>query len=272
MIVLRLLTAAMLLLTLAPAARAEQRGSGWVSPGPSADAPEAIRAALLEVDRLHDTREQGSNGDKGTELLRGLAKTSPESFDVNWRIARALFWASEAMTDKDRRRTLATEGWDAGKKALAVKPKSADALYWTSLCVGSYSQSIGILTALREGVEAKFRDPLVAVSKSDPKIDHGGVWNALGRYKFELPWPKKDLAESVTYLRRALEINPQNLRARVYLAESLEDRDDDGDVEEAKRLLKEVLAAPAARYDPAEELRAKAFARAAATRLKWDLK
>ena len=39
-----------------------------------------------------------------------------------------------------------------------------------------------------------------------------------------------------------------NLRARVYLAETLQKRDRDGDVEEAKRLLKEVLDAPVGRY------------------------
>jgi len=53
--------------------------------------------------------------------------------------------------------------------------------------------------------------------------------------------------------------NPHNLRARVYLADTLAH---DKRAAEAKRLLEEVAAAPIGKYDAPEERRAKALATA----------
>ena len=247
-------------------------GSGWRAPPPASEAPEALRDALVEADRLYDGRAK-DKGEKALETLRALAKDHPESWDVQWRLARAAFWVSEGLpaSAKTERRALAQEGWKAGEKAQTLRTDAPEGPYFMALCIGEYSHSIGVLTALKEGIEAKFRDPLLAVSKKAPKVDHGGVWNALGRYKFELPWPKQDLDASISFLRKALEVNPDNLRARVFLAESLEDRDDGEDVAEAKKLLVEVAKAPGGRYDAPEEERSKTLARALAKRLGWSI-
>jgi len=260
---------ALAVLSVALPALAEKRGSGWVAPAPAAEATEALKATLAEADRLYDTRHESGNDAKALELLRAAGKENPASFDVQWRLARACFWTAETIgaKDQDKRRAVAKEGWEAGKRAVAAKPKAADGHYWLSLNVGEYSHSVGIITALTEGIEDKFRDPLVQAEKLDPSLDHGGVFNALGRYKFELPWPKRDLKASVEYLRKSVQVNPQNLRGRAYLADALWDRDDDGDRAEAKKLLDEVDAAPSGRYDAPEELRAKSIAKAIRARI-----
>ena len=59
------------------------------------------------------------------------------------------------------------------------------------------------------------------------------------------------------HLRKAIELNPYALRARVYLASSYLDGDR---AIEAKRLLDEVAAAVPGRYDAPEERRAQALA------------
>lgn len=248
-------------------------GSGWRAPALAADVSDALRTVIENADRLYAARDKGDQGVQALDALRAAAKANPESWDVHWRLARAAFWVSEGLPAKAKseRRAIAVEGWKAGEKARDLKPDAPEGPYFMALCIGEYSHSIGIITALREGIEAKFRDPLLAVSKKAPKVDHGGVWNALGRYKFELPWPKQDVDASIKFLRKAIEVNPDNLRARVFLAESLEDRDDDDDVTEAKKLLTQVAKAPANRYDPPEEQRARSLARALARRLEWKI-
>jgi cytochrome c-type biogenesis protein CcmH/NrfG len=80
---------------------------------------------------------------------------------------------------------------------------------------------------------------------------------AWGRFYEKLPWPKRDRAKAERALRGVLAgKNPNNLRARVFLADTLAH---DGRAPEAKRLLDEVAAAPLGRYDAAEERRAKAL-------------
>ena len=84
-----------------------------------------------------------------------------------------------------------------------------------------------------------------------------GVDTGWGRFYDKLPWPKRDRKKAQEHLRRAIEVNPAALRARVYLASSYLASDRPA---EAKRLLEEVAAAPLGRYDAAEERRAKALA------------
>ena len=92
----------------------------------------------------------------------------------------------------------------------------------------------------------------------DPKYQYGGIDVAWGRFYEKLPWPKRDRKKAEEHLRKVLtQINPNNLRARVFLADTLAH---DKRAAEAKRLLEEVMAAPAGKYDAPEERRAKALA------------
>lgn len=269
---LRHLSAFVLTLSLtAPlAARAEVRGSGWVEPAPAASAPAEVRATVEEADALYRTREQGRNAELVADKLREAVKAHPGSWDLEWRLARALFWLAESTADKEKRRALGWEGWEAGQRAVKTNPKGVEGLYFGAICIGDYSTTVGVLTALSQGLEAKVRDPLLEAEKIDPRVDHAGLYNALGRYKYSLPWPKRDLDGSVAYLRRGLEVNPQSLRTRLFLAESLLARGKDADREEARRLVNEVLEAPVGRYDKAEEIRAQGLARALAKTQGWS--
>jgi hypothetical protein len=74
----------------------------------------------------------------------------------------------------------------------------------------------------------------------------------------------------VEWLRQALVAAPDNLRGRVYLAETLGKRDAKGDEDEGRKLLKWVLDAQSGAYDLAEELRAKEMAKDVLKRLGWS--
>lgn len=265
---MRLIIAALLMSVVL--ARPAFAGGRWQGPPVPASAPDELRVAVTEADRLYDAREKSDHAKQALEILRQLQKKHGALPHVAWRYARVAWWIAEGSADKEAKRALALEGRAAGEAALASSAKHPETLYFTALCIGEYSHSVGILTALGEGLEAKFRDPLVEVSKAAPEIDNGGVWNALGRYKFELPWPKRDYGKSVEWLRQALMAAPDNLRGRVYLAETLAKRDDKGDADEARKLLKNVLEARAGAYDLAEELRAKEMAKDVLKRLGWS--
>ncbi len=262
--------ALVLVLLVAPVARGLVPGA-WVAPPPPASAPADVKQGCAQADALYATRENPKNLETAINLLRSLDKAHPGSVDVGWRLARALWWKAEGTPDKDAKKALALEGRAAGERALKANPQNPEALYFTSLCIGEYSHAVSIVTALMQGLESKFRDPLLEVAKVDPTIDNGGVWNALGRYKFELPWPKRDYDQSAKWLRKAIAVFPDDLRGKAYLAETLAKRDDHGDKAEAKKLFQQVLAATPGQYDRAEELRAQKFAREELAELGWKL-
>ena len=213
------------------------------------------------VDELHKRRDDRAAWTELQGLVQSLLARAPADYGVLWRAARFYFWLSDdpGLPAEERSRQGKT-GWDLAEHAVAANPNRVEGHYWAAVCMGNYALGLGVVKALSQGMEGKFRERLGRAEALDARYEHGGVEIAWGRFFDKLPWPKRDRDAAALHLRRALEINPVSLRARVYLASSYLDQDR---AAEAKRLLDEVAAAPAAgRYDPPEERRAKALATA----------
>jgi tetratricopeptide (TPR) repeat protein len=148
-------------------------------------------------------------------------------------------------------------GWDLAERAVARNPNDAAGHFWAAVTMGNYSLGLGIVRAIAQGIEGKFRRHIAEAERLDPRYGKGAIQNAWGGYYLSLPWPKRDVKKAAEYLGKALVINPHNLRTRVFLAQ-VELREDHPI--EAKRLLDEVLAATPGKYDPPEEKRAKILA------------
>jgi hypothetical protein len=204
------------------------------------------------------------------ELRRKALEFAKESdYEKLWRVSRWYFWLADGETASDRRETLGKTGWKIGEKAQALDPKGLPGKYWTSVDIGMYAQGVGIVNAIFQGLEGKFRDPMEECAAADPKhtvasIDYIGPQMSLGRYYYELPWPKRSLDKSEKVLREAVAARPGALRAHLFLAETLIDQ---GDKPGAKAEL-ETIRAGSVDYDPPEARRVKT--RAAALQKKLD--
>ena len=51
---------------------------------------------------------------------------------------------------------------------------------------------MGVLRALANGIESKFRQPLERATAIDVRYDHGSIPVVWAAYYLELPWPKRD--------------------------------------------------------------------------------
>jgi hypothetical protein len=124
--------------------------------------------------------------------------------------------------------------------------------------MGNYALGIGIFAALRQGIEGKFKERLSRAEQIDPDFQGGAIQTAWGRFWYELPWPKFSARRSRRALEDALRKNPDNVRARVYLAE-LEEKLDHP--EQARIELERAATARPGRYDAPEERRWQEVAR-----------
>jgi hypothetical protein len=175
-------------------------------------------------------------------LARAELAKNPDSFDGNWRRASLLIWQADAAADgSEFKAQVGKLAWEAGDKAIAAKPDDVRGHYFAGTGIGLYSEGVGILTALSQGLEGKFRDRLQAALKSDKDFLDGGPQVVWGRYFFKLPWPKRDVGESIKVLSAAVAQHPGNLRAKLYLADSLAD---DGKGADARKIVQEILDAP----------------------------
>lgn len=230
--------------------------------GPSAPPGEAspeVAALLAEADAAYARRDEPGVLDAVRAKLAEAEKAAPDDYEVLWRLARLQFWISDDpdLPDKEKSRE-GKVGWDYAERAVAKDPSRVEGWHYAAAGMGNYSLGIGILKALAQGIEGKFKDRLSRAEKIEPSFEGGAIYTAWGRFWFKLPWPKYDEKKSRLNLEEALRRNPDNVRARVYLADlHLEE----GRKDEARAELEKAVANAPGRYDAPEERRWQAVAR-----------
>jgi hypothetical protein len=225
-------------------------------PTPAAPAP--LSQVLARIDQLHARRDDRAALVEEQTLVQGALARAPQDYGALWRAARYYFWlADDPGQSPEQRSRVGKEGWDLAERAIVVNPNRVEGHYFAAVCMGNYALGLGVVKALAKGMESKFRERLGRAGQLDPRFEHGAIEVAWGRFYDKLPWPKRDRGAAEAHLRRAIELNSMNLRARVFLASTYIDQDR---LVEAKRMLDEVAGTPVAgRYDPPEERRAKAL-------------
>ena len=211
--------------------------------------PDQARETLTECDALFESRRDEAPVAK--ELVTRyelVAQCLPEDYEAHWKLARAYWWAAESATDSDEMARLGRLAYETGLEAAALAPDKPEGHYYAAAGVGEWSEGIGIVRALWEGLEDKFLTELRAAEKISPEIFHGGPDRIWCRYYYRLPWPKRDLPKSEAHCRAALEKGPRSIRAHFYLADTLKARGRD---ELAHGTLSTCLAMkPEEDYDP----------------------
>ena len=224
-----------------------------------------LPALLARLDVLHLRRDQQPALAEARRLAAAALAAAPSDYGALWRAARVRFTESDQPGQSPAERSrLGKEAYDLALRAIAANPNDVAGHYWAVLGIGNYAQGIGIMRALASGIEGKFTRPLERATALDERYDHGSIPVIWAAYYLELPWPKRDRARAAQQLRRALELNPANLRARLYQARIAIDEDRPAD---GRARLAEIAAASVGKYDPPEERRVKQEAVALAGKL-----
>ncbi len=224
-----------------------------------AAAAKAPQALLDRIDAQYKERDAPGAMDAMGKELEAAVKQYPDDYEVLWRMSRHDFWLSDDPNlAKDQKSKVGKLGWEYGDRATAVNPNRVEGWHFAAAGVGNYALGIGVFTALRQGIEGKFKDRLSRAEAIDPRFEAGGIQTAWGRFWYELPWPKYSAKKSRAALEKALQMNPDNVRARVYLAD-LDVKEDEP--AKATGELQKAIANPPGRYDAPEERRWQVVAR-----------
>jgi hypothetical protein len=224
----------------APAAPAAPAPAAAAPAAPAAPAPAADWKARYEV--LYGTRDQSASLKEMFALTEAQLAKDPNDYEARWRLAQLYCWQANGMTDgTDLKANFGKKCWDEGEKAVALNAADVKGQYWATVGMGLYSEGLGILSALSQGIEGKFKNRVKLAIAADKDYLDGGPTMLFGRFYWKLPWPKRDVDESIKLLRATLDAHPKNLRAKIYLADSLHT---DGKEAEAKALVQAALDAP----------------------------
>lgn len=233
----------------------------WASPGRAAT-PEELAA----WDTLFAKRSDDAAVKELDAALSKALEAAPQDYELLWRTARILQWQADGASEK-LKKTLAKRTWDMADRARAAAPDRVEGQYLAATGIGSYSQAVGILKALGDGLEGKFNERLDAAIRINPQYEKGAPLMVKGRYHYELPWPKRDLKKSAELLQKVVAAHPANLRAWMYLADTLLAQDEPKKAQEA--ILK--VSEGSVSYDPPEGRRVQQQAKAVRARIEEKL-
>lgn len=216
-----------------------------------------VAETAKQLDALYAERADATKLKELEKATEDALKANPADYDILWRASRLKYWQADGATNEKIKAKLGKESWDLGEQAVKANPKGVEGHYFGGIGLGAYSQGVGIMAALSQGLEGKFNERIDTAMKLDPTFDNAGPLIAKGRYHYELPWPKRDLDESKALLEKAIKAKPKALRAYLYLAQT---QLKDGDAKAAKETLDKVFAG-GTDYDAAEARRVKSLAK-----------
>ena len=175
-----------------------------------------------ELIKKGDAAYRKAYGDKQTwsaiYFYKEALKLNPRSFEAQWRLSRAYFWLADNTENKGKDKDLGWQGYAAGLQAIRLDPKRVEGHYWAGLGIGEYSKGLGIITALRKGIEGKFKGHLNRAMAIKRCYDHGGADRAYGNFFHLVPWPKRDRPRALKHFRWSLKCRKDVPRTHYYMA------------------------------------------------------
>lgn len=285
-----LVAATLCIVALAPPLALAEAVSGSRTPAPMSAAD--YEAAVARGDAQWDQRARGErDGQPEREpILAAIAAYEaavagdPGRLEARWRLLRALHFMGEfverekdakrrvferatavaeasmalleaRIAEPDRLGELGVEEADARARAAGLSLDDvARAHFWTGIGWGAWSQTVGLLRAVREGVATRLhRHTKIAVAL-EPDYDEGGPLRLLGSLHAQLPklpfltgWVDRDAA--LPLVERAYDAFPENPGNQLLLAETLLE------LEPARRDEAVLLLRAVASRTPREEMR-----------------
>jgi tetratricopeptide (TPR) repeat protein len=195
----------------------------------------ALSLALPSRSRAQDVGELMKQGDtayrkrtsekvawEAIYYYKEVLKLDAGNFEASWKLARSFYSLSDTINDGKRKKELGAEGLKHGEAAAKLRPGRVEGWFYGVICLGEYSMGIGVLTALRQGIEGRFTSMLDKAMAINPDFDYAGPPRAAGRAYFKLPWPKRDYKRSEQFLLDSRRRSPAKLRTYFYLAELYE--------------------------------------------------
>lgn len=190
---------------------------------------------LMAEDFLNSADALFEKGDIGSikesiPLYIKAVETNPGSYEANWKCARAHSeYADRAFKQnmdgwKDICIKYGKDGMRYGAKAIELEPQKIEGNYWYCLCVKSYSDSVSVFTALKEGLKGKFQKAIETAYEKDKMYRSGGPIKGLGRFWYVLPFPYHSVKKSLMYFEEHHKLFPNDPEGLVWYAEVLIDK------------------------------------------------
>ncbi len=198
-----------------------------------------ILAVVGRSDELYHQRVAPGAVRESVMILSG-ARGAAERYEVQWRLARALFFLGQQAGSRESSRHLHSAGIGAGELAVALNPERVEGHFWVGVNLALFAEAGGGIRGARAVRWARAElKRAVAISES---YHEAGPLRVLGRLEHKAPRILGgNLKRSRELLDRALAIAPSSTVTMMYAAELAIES---GDRDRACSLLQQVIESP----------------------------
>ncbi len=196
---------------------------------------------------------------KSVEEFEALNQQYPNEFEVMWRLSRTggkyAQMAKEQQIEgwKDICHKYGKQGIVLGGKAREINPNRAEGYFYEAWNVGLYSDSVSIITAIKEGLKHTAQNGFEKAYEIDKSWNNGAPLMALGHFWQVLSWPLKDNKAALKYFEEYeklgfLETSPEREMAKLYYSELLLELKGDEHKAKAKQMLTDLTKSESALF------------------------
>ena len=183
-----------------------------------------ILAVVSRTDELYRLRATPDAVKESVSLLAGVVEGSTR-FELQWRLARALFFLGQEASGAGAKRQLHSAGVGAGERAVALNRERVEGHFWLGVNLALFAESAGGIKAILALIGA--RAELKRAAGIAESYHGAGPLRVLARIAHKAPRllggsPKR----SRQFFDRALQIAPLNSVTLIYAAEQAIDCSD----------------------------------------------
>ena len=178
---------------------------------------DSLLAVVGRADELYQARAEPGSVRESVMVLSG-AHGGSDRYEVQWRLARALFFLGQEAGGPDSSKQLYAAGIGAGERAVALNKDRVEGHFWVGVNLALFAEANRGIRGLRALRWAQLE--LRRAIEIDERYHGAGPLRVLGRLLYKAP---KILGgsrkRSRALLERALAIAPSNSVTLLYAAE-----------------------------------------------------
>ena len=176
-----------------------------------------LLAVVGRADELYHQRTEPGSVRESVMVLSG-ALGGADRYEVQWRLARALFFLGQEAGAPDSSRQLYAAGIGAGERAVELNKDRVQGHFWVGVNLALFAEASGGIRGIRALRRA--RAELLRAVEIDERYHGAGPLRVLGRLHHRAPRILGgNRKRSRELLDRALAIAPSNSVTLVYTAE-----------------------------------------------------
>jgi tetratricopeptide (TPR) repeat protein len=225
---------------------------GWVLATTADDIAAGDRAWAQRAEGQRGSRAAAEPIQKAIDAYTRALVADPENLNARWKLLRAFYFKGEFVLDDDKERLalyqtgreIAEAGrlqiesaYGLGKgmfnlqptavaDAVGDQPAVAEFCFWAAANWGLWGQYSGKIISALTGLVNRLRQFAEIMVLMDESVENGGGHRLLGRLHTRVPripfitwWVDRDLA--ISELRLSLQVAPDSLLSKIFLAEAL---------------------------------------------------